>query len=74
MSVVTVSRADKRREVVAWVLIVLLFTVGGFLLWYRAIYNVFPGQSADARVHWCGRDYDMDSIPAQSLRAPDIAQ
>src|SRR5215469_4535841 len=25
---------------------------------YRVTYNVWPGQAADARVHWCGRDYE----------------
>jgi hypothetical protein len=51
----------------AWALYALLFTVGGFTLWYRATYNVFPGQSADARVHWCNRNYD-NYAPALSLR------
>lgn len=25
---------------------------------YRTTYNVWPGQSASAWVHWCGRDYE----------------
>ena len=25
---------------------------------YRSNYNVWPGQGASARVHWCGRDYE----------------
>jgi hypothetical protein len=52
MSVVTDSRAERRRQAMAWALYALLFAVGGFTLWYRGTYNVFPGQSADARVHW----------------------
>jgi hypothetical protein len=30
----------------------------GFAGWYRLTYNVWPGQGASARVHWCGRDYE----------------
>jgi hypothetical protein len=43
-----------------WTLaVVLLAVVGaaGFTVWYRGAYNVFPGQDAAGRVHWCGRDY-----------------
>jgi hypothetical protein len=29
----------------------------GFTGWYRHTYNVWPGQDASTRVHWCGRDY-----------------
>jgi hypothetical protein len=57
MGMSTTRRAERRRQAVAWALYALLFAVGGFTLWYRATYNVFPGQSADARVHWCNRDY-----------------
>jgi hypothetical protein len=67
MSVVTAQRAERRRQAMAWALYALLFTVGGFVLWYRATYNVFPGQSAGTRVHWCNRDYD-NYAPALSLR------
>lgn len=30
----------------------------GFAVWYRQAYNVWPGEGASARVHWCGRDYE----------------
>lgn len=39
---------------------------GGFTVWYRATYHVFPGQQVP-RVHWCGRDY-QDEGPAQTWR------
>jgi hypothetical protein len=68
MTVVTDSQSVRRRQAVAWAVYALLFTVGGFTLWYRGTYNVLPGQSADARVHWCNRNYDNDGVPAQSLR------
>jgi len=68
MSVVTTPQVERRRQAVAWALYALLFTVGGFTLWYRGTYNVFPGQSAGARVHWCNRNYDNDGAPALSLR------
>jgi hypothetical protein len=67
MSVASTPRAERRREAMAWAIYALLFTVGGFTLWYRATYNVFPGQSADARVHWCNRNYDNYGGPALSL-------
>jgi hypothetical protein len=67
MGMSTTRRAERRRQAVAWALYALLFAVGGFTLWYRATYNVFPGQSADARVHWCNRDYD-DDAPTLSLQ------
>ena len=39
-----------------------------FAGWYRWVYNVWPGQGADARVHWCGRIYEDPGGPAQSWR------
>ena len=27
-------------------------------IWYRQTYDVWPGQEASARVHWCGRYYE----------------
>ena len=38
-----------------------------FAGWYRWVYNVWPGQGASARVHWCGRDYQSGG-PVQSWR------
>ena len=60
-------------SIVVGLLIALLFAVGGFLLWYRGTYNVFPGQSADSRVHWCNRDYD-NYAQALSLRTSDFIE
>jgi hypothetical protein len=33
--------------------------------WYRGTYNVWPGQQASARIHWCGRDYESFGDPPQ---------
>src|SRR5690348_13716557 len=44
----------------------LVVAAGIFTLWYRQTYNVWPGQDASARVHWCGRDYESFSSPAQT--------
>ena len=40
------------------VLALVIVAAGGFAVWYRQTYNVWPGQRASARVHWCGRDYE----------------
>jgi hypothetical protein len=44
---------------------VLLAVVGAvfFTLWYRTVYNTWPGRSASGRVHWCGRDYEYQGPP-----------
>jgi len=68
MSAVAAPRAERRREVLAWALIAVLAGACAFAVWYRGTYNVFPGQSASSRVHWCGRDYDSYGAPVQSLR------
>jgi hypothetical protein len=39
------------------VVVTVLAAAAGFTFWYRAAYNVMPGQGASSRVHWCGRDY-----------------
>lgn len=41
---------------------------GGFTAWYRATYNVMPGQGAVTRVHWCGR-----GLPVQWRCCADVA-
>jgi hypothetical protein len=50
--------------------VVTLVTVAaaGFTLWYRAYYNIWPGQDATARVHWCERDYQNDGPPVETWR------
>ena len=47
-----------RSRVARGVLALVVVAAGGFALWYRQAYNVWPGQGASARVHWCGRDYE----------------
>ena len=46
---------------------VLVLAVAAALLalWYRSYYNIWPGQDATARVHWCERDY-QDGGPRQT--------
>ena len=39
-------------------LALVVVAAGGFAVWYRQAYNVWPGQGASARVHWCSRDYE----------------
>ena len=36
----------------------MVVAAGIFALWYRGTYNVWPGQQASTRIHWCGRDYE----------------
>lgn len=51
-----------------WLLAVVIVAAGGFTLWYRAYYNIWPGQDATARVHWCERDYQNDGPPTENWR------
>jgi hypothetical protein len=46
----------------------VLVAAGIFALWYRKTYNVWPGQGASARVHWCGRDYESFGGAPQTQR------
>jgi hypothetical protein len=46
----------------------VVIAAGGFVLWYRVHYNIWPGQDATARVHWCGRDYQNDGPPTKTSR------
>jgi hypothetical protein len=50
------------------VLALIIVAAGGFTLWYRTYYDIWPGQDATARVHWCGRDYQSDGPPAETWR------
>ena len=54
----TERRTRTRAEVIYCVLVLVLVVVGAFALWYRSYYNIWPGQDATARVHWCERDYE----------------
>jgi hypothetical protein len=47
-----------RRDLIGGTLMVVVLAAGAFVFWYRATYNVLPGQGASSRVHWCGRDYE----------------
>jgi len=37
---------------------VLVVVAAALAFMYRITYNVWPGQAASGRVHWCGRDYE----------------
>jgi hypothetical protein len=47
-------------------LALMVVAAGGIAVWYRQAYNVWPGQEASARVHWCGRDYESFSSAPQT--------
>jgi hypothetical protein len=47
-----------RRGLAGGAVVVVLVAAAASVFWYRATYNVLPGQSASTRVHWCGRDYE----------------
>lgn len=73
----TVERVDGSR---VWaglaygVVTAVLVGGGGFTAWYRATYNVMPGQGAVTRVHWCGRDYQSSGGSAQTWRVISVQQ
>ncbi len=48
--------------------VAVMIVGGGFTFWYRTTYNVMPGQSASARVHWCGRDYGSSGSSPRTWR------
>jgi hypothetical protein len=55
-------------RVASGVLALMVAGAGGFAVWYRQVYNVWPGQEASARVHWCGRDYESFGGPPLTWR------
>jgi hypothetical protein len=60
----------------AWIGAVAVLVVVGaafFVVWYRVVYNVLPGQSASGRVHWCGRDYEYQGPPVTRQQASSQA-
>ena len=58
VSAIAVRRGKRFWSGVAQRAVALVLVAAGiFALWYRQAYNVWPGQAASARVHWCGRDY-----------------
>jgi len=69
MSAVAVQeRTGWRAQVVYGLLVLVIFGAGGFAAWYRSYYNVWPGQEATARVHWCERDYENDGGSPETWR------
>src|SRR5689334_22523587 len=68
-----VQRGPSRRT---WTEVAVLLTVVvvGFILWYRTTYNVWPGQDASGRVHWCGRNYQYGGPPLTRRQAEAKAQ
>ena len=53
-------RMGLRARVIGYGAALVVVGAGCFVLWYRSYYNVWPGQDATARVHWCERDYQND--------------
>jgi hypothetical protein len=69
VSVITAWRGERFWTRVAQRAVALVVVAAGiFALWYRQTYNVWPGQGASARVHWCGRDYQSFGGPPQTQR------
>jgi hypothetical protein len=69
MSATAAERRSRfRADVIYCVLVLVLAVVGGFALWYRSYYNIWPSQDATARVHWCERDYQNDGGPTETWR------
>jgi hypothetical protein len=60
-----VGGADLRAKIAGAVAALVVIAAGSVAVWYRAVYNIWPGQDATERVHWCGRDYQY-SGPAES--------
>lgn len=45
-------------RIASGLLLLMVVAASGIAVRYRQVYNVWPGQRASARVHWCGRDYE----------------
>ena len=63
MSSLVATHPTALRTGLAYLLALIIIAAGIFAAWYRTSYNVWPGQRADTRVHWCGRDYQQDGSP-----------
>ncbi len=57
-----------RNQVAQRAVALVVVAAGIFTLWYRQTYNVWPGQGASTRIHWCTRDYESSGGPAQTVR------
>lgn len=69
MSATAATQRPRLLPTVAYSLLTLIIVaVGGSALWYRAYYNIWPGQDATARVRWCERDYQNDGPPPGTWR------
>jgi len=67
VSAVMAMRGKRLRiKIVRGALALMVAAAGGIAVWYRHAYNVWPGQEASARVHWCGRDYESFSSAPQT--------
>lgn len=70
MTSVSTSAAMRGRrlwiKIASGALAVMAVAAGGIAVWYRQAYNVWPGQGASARVHWCGRDYQTAAVGPQT--------
>lgn len=53
-------------RVASGVLALMIVAAAGIAVWYRQVYNVWPGQGASSRVHWCGRDYESFGGPPRT--------
>jgi hypothetical protein len=63
MSSIAVTRRARLRTGIAYALALIIIAAGVSALWYRAYYNIWPGQGAAARVHWCERNYQKGGPP-----------
>jgi hypothetical protein len=48
-------------------LALVVVAAGVFTVWYRGTYGEWPVLGLPDRVHWCGRDYQIEG-PAQTWR------
>ena len=69
-----VSASTARRGERFWIMVaqravaLVVVAVGILTLWYRQTYNVWPGQEASTRIHWCGRDFQSFGGPPETQR------
>ncbi len=68
MSGITAGRgAHLGLRVASGALALVVVAAGVFAVWYRETYSEWPVLGLPDRVHWCGRDYQIDG-PAQTWR------
>lgn len=66
MTGVSSSTAGPGTHFVARIAVGLLAVAVVAGIWYRQTYDVWPGQEASARVHWCGRNYENSGGPPKT--------